>query len=219
MWQAITPSVISGVAGIVGSKMAGDATGKGAELAEKMYKQGRADLKPWRKTGEAAIEALWGKIQAGPGEFTESPGYQFRLKEGQKAIERSAAARGNILSGATLKGLTRYGQDYATSDYDNFLRRYYDTLTPYERVSGSGQSAAAMQAGNAMSMGQNYLTAGRDQGAQYINMANAITGNLRSGIKDYLYFNQTQKPQGTPPTVKNWLGYSGGGYAGNRGIR
>jgi hypothetical protein len=217
MWTVAIPSIISGLTGVAGSKLAGDKISEGAESAYKMYQQGREDLAPWREVGEKALQALWGKVQAGPGEFKESPGYKFRLAEGEKAIERSAAARGNMLSGATLKGLTRHGQEYATSDFDNFLRRYYDSLNPYQDLSRSGQSSAAMQARQGMEMGQNYLAAGRDQGAQYINMANALTGNLRSGVKDYLYFNQQNQE---PPSPRmNWLGYSGGGYAGNRGIR
>ena len=218
MWQAILPAVIGAGAGIWGAKKAGDANQDALEQAWKMYQQGRTDLAPWRETGESALKELWSRMEAGPGEFKESPGYQFRVGEGEKAIERSAAARGNVLSGATMKGLTRFGQDYATQDYDNFLRRYYDTLNPYQNLSNTGQSSAAQSATQAGNMGQNFLAAGRDKGAQYINMANAVIGNTRGGIKDYLYFKQlNQQPQGGG--ASNWLGYTGGGYAGNKGVR
>jgi len=99
-------------------------------------------LEPWRKAGTDALGQLQEKISAGPGEFEESPGYQFRLAEGQKAIERSAAARGGALSGAAMKAGMRYGQDFATNDYDNFLRRYYESMSPLERMSGQGMEAA-----------------------------------------------------------------------------
>lgn len=102
----------------------------------------RGDLEPWRKAGTDALGQLQTKIAAGPGEFEESPGYQFRLGEGQKAIERSAAARGGALSGAAVKAGMRYGQDFATKDYDNFLRRYYESMQPLERMSGQGMEAA-----------------------------------------------------------------------------
>lgn len=104
--------------------------------------QARQDLNPWRQAGTDALGQLQSKIAAGPGEFTGSPGYQFRLDEGQKAIERSAAARGGALSGAALKEGMRYGQDFATNDYDNFLRRYYESMQPFERMSGQGMQAA-----------------------------------------------------------------------------
>jgi hypothetical protein len=54
----------------------------------------------------------------------QDPGYQFRLKEGMQGLERSAAARGGLLSGGTLKGIQRYGQDMASQEYQNAFNRY-----------------------------------------------------------------------------------------------
>ncbi len=107
------------------------------------YAQKRLD--PWYQAGTDALGKLQEKIDSGPGEFEESPGYQFRLEEGQKAIERSAAARGGVLSGAAIKAGMRYNQDFATNDYDNFLRRYYESMQPLERMSGQGMTAGTQQ--------------------------------------------------------------------------
>jgi hypothetical protein len=52
-----------------------------------------------------------------------NPGYQFRLQEGQKALERSASSRGTLLTTGTLKDLTQYGQDMATQEYDKVYNR------------------------------------------------------------------------------------------------
>lgn len=57
--------------------------------------------------------------------YETSPGYQFRLDEAQKAIERSAAARGGVLSGRAGKELARYTADYALKDF-NMQRGEYD---------------------------------------------------------------------------------------------
>lgn len=57
--------------------------------------------------------------------LTDDPGFQFRLQEGQKAIERSAASKGTLLTGKTLKDLTRWGQDYASNEYQNAWNRDY----------------------------------------------------------------------------------------------
>jgi hypothetical protein len=54
----------------------------------------------------------------------QDPGYQFRLDEGQKALEGSAAAGGNLLSGSTLKALTNYGQNAASQEYQNAFNRF-----------------------------------------------------------------------------------------------
>lgn len=51
------------------------------------------------------------------------PGYSARLQEGQKALERSAAARGTLLTGQTAKELDRYAQDYAANEYQNVYNR------------------------------------------------------------------------------------------------
>ncbi len=56
-------------------------------------------------------------------EVQNRPGYQFRQKEGQRAIENSAAAGGMLRSGNTWKDLVKYGQDYATSEYDQEYNR------------------------------------------------------------------------------------------------
>lgn len=61
-----------------------------------------------------------------PFQFQKDPGYDFRMQEGQNAIESSAAARGGQLSGATLKALAKYGQDYASNEYQNAYGRYVD---------------------------------------------------------------------------------------------
>lgn len=63
------------------------------------------------------------KFEAPGADFTQDPGYQFRLAEGQKILERSAAARGNLLTGGTAKALNRYGQDFASNEYGNVYNR------------------------------------------------------------------------------------------------
>jgi hypothetical protein len=58
------------------------------------------------------------------------PGYQFRAQAGQDALERSAAARGVLRTGGTLKDLTEYGQNFASSEYSNVFNR---ALGVYDR--------------------------------------------------------------------------------------
>jgi len=149
-----------------------------------------------------------GLIPSGPGEFTKSPGYDFRLSEGQKAIERSAAARGGVLNGANEKAIVRYGQDYATNDYDNFLRRYYDSLNPYLTVAGMGQTSAGQASTNALNTGTNIsnaqLASGNAQAGGYINRANAISGSLKATANNalnlYDYWKNNQSAPGVPAT-------------------
>lgn len=99
------------------------------------------------KSVSQARQYLRGQGISNYGGFTETPGYQFRFDEGQKAIERSAAARGGMNSGATMKALTRFGQNIAADEYNNYLNRL-------SSVAGAGQVATSQVA----QAGQNYAT-------------------------------------------------------------
>jgi hypothetical protein len=78
-------------------------------------------------------------------DFQQDPGYEFRMSEGMKALERSAAARGGLLSGSMLKGIQRFGQDMGSQEYQNAFNRYQvnrsNQLNPLQSLMGSGQSA------------------------------------------------------------------------------
>lgn len=173
-----------------------------SETELEMYEQTREDLAPWREKGAAGLEELYDLIEAGPGEFEESPGYQFRLGEGVKALDRSASSGGMLFSGAHDKAITRFGQDYATSEYDNFLNRYYDKLRPWQSLSGVGQTAttttadigrttagnvAGLQMAGGQAQAQGILGAGQARAGGYINQANAWSGALNQGVGSLAY--------------------------------
>lgn len=138
-----------------------------------MYDQSREDMTPWREAGMRALADLeGGKIGAN---LQQDPGFQFRMGEAMKALEKSASARGSLNSGATLKALTRYGQDYASNEYQNAYNRKAS-------LAGVGQSATNTMANlgqnYANQYGQNMMALGNAQGAA------AMQGY--SGMKDLL---------------------------------
>jgi hypothetical protein len=128
-----------------------------------------------------------------PSMFQTDPGYAFRMSEGMKALERSAAARGGLLSGATLKGTQRYGQDLASQEFQNAFNRFQvqrtNTLNPLQSLSGGAQTSANVLTGAAGNLGQqlgsNIIGAGNAQAAGQIGSANAIVGGLGQGINFY----------------------------------
>lgn len=83
--------------------------------------------------------------------FEADPGYQWRMDEGQRALERTAAARGNLLSGSQLKAATRYGQDYASNEYDRAYNRNANSLAAVlgqrQGLVNYGMQGAQMNAG------------------------------------------------------------------------
>jgi hypothetical protein len=136
-------------------------------------------------------------------ELEQDPGYAFRLAEGQKAIERSTAARGGLQSGAALKAAARFGQEMGSQEYQNAFNRFQpnkafqaqeygnafnrfaterqNLLAPLQTLAASGQASAAMQAtaaGNfasgASSALQNF---GAGQAGAYGNYGQAV-GNI-----------------------------------------
>ena len=54
-----------------------------------------------------------------PSSVTSTPGYEFQLQQGLNAVQGSAAAGGMLNSGNTLAALTKYGEDYASTQYNN----------------------------------------------------------------------------------------------------
>lgn len=93
----------------------------------------------------------------------DTPGYQFRMNEGMRALEGSAAARGGVLSGKFIRGATRYGQDYASNEYN----RRFNQL---QALQSGGQAAA----GNTQAAGSQYgATAGSAIGNNAAYSANA----------------------------------------------
>lgn len=139
------------------------------DAATRAMQQSAAQTAPWRTTGENALNTYWEKLQAGPGEFTKSPGYDWRLSQGVNALERGAAAKGRQLSGAQGKALTRYGQDYGSGEYQNWLNQWYQSLTPYQNLSTMGANAATNQATN---MYQGNMALGNAQAAGTMGVAN-----------------------------------------------
>jgi hypothetical protein len=73
--------------------------------------------------GNGAAGSTTAATRRAYGGFFTSPGYQFRLDQGNQAVQRSAAARGILGSGATMKAIDRYSQGLASSEYNNFSDR------------------------------------------------------------------------------------------------
>lgn len=130
-------------------------------------------------------------------DFEADPGYAFRQSGGQKAIERSAAARGGLLSGAALKGIERFGQGLASDEYLNAYNRFNNDqnneFSRFSTLAGVGQTAnnALQQAGNsyanavtginsnnAMNQGNALLAQGNARASGYLGVGNALSGAL-----------------------------------------
>ncbi len=205
-----------------------------SDLQERQYQQNVARQQPFYEAGVNALPEL---VQAsrytpfGQEQFQADPGYAFRLSEGQKALERSAAARGGLISGGALKAATRFGQDMGSQEYTNAFNRYQTErqarLNPLQSLTGMSQTTAAglgaagqnmassvggygMAGANATAGGMTDAAAARASG--YVGGANALT----SGLGQYLSYSQNQQQQNT---LNDYLRRQGGtgGYSAPAG--
>lgn len=197
---AIGGSAISAVAGSKAAGKQADAATDAAQLQKQsadeslafqkqQYADSVARSQPWVDTGTAAL----GKINAlqpfaAPTTVDEQndPGYQFRLAEGQKALERSAAARGNVLGGGAMKAAERYGQDYSSNEYGNVYNRrmaeYNNNLSQLNTEAGLGQTTAtglnAQGANLGTNVGNTLTNSANAQGNSIQNAAAARASGL-----------------------------------------
>ena len=136
------------------------------QLQSRMYEDQVARQQPFYQAGLNALPEYTKGVMPGgnlvrpfaESDFKTDPGYGFRMSEGMKGLERSAAARGGLLSGATLKGVERFGQDIASNEYNNAYNRYVgNQATQRNALAGLTGFAptAAQQIGAA---GTNYAT-------------------------------------------------------------
>lgn len=180
-----------------GASAQANAANRAAELSNEQYQQTRQDLAPYRAAGVNALGKLEGMADYTPfgmQQFQQDPGYAFRLSEGQKGLDRQAAARGGLISGGALKAAQRYGQEMGSQEYTNAFNRYQTErnarLNPLQSLAGVGQTATnqlgQFGAQNAGAMG-NYMTGAAAAGAAgQMGAANAMT----SGLGTYLNYNQ-----------------------------
>ena len=145
--------------------------------------------------------------------FTATPGYQFRVDEGNNAINAMAGARGGLVSGATMQALQERGQNLATEEYGNYMNRL-------SGLTGMGMSAA----GNQASAGANYASGasnalanqGNAQAAGYIGQSNALMGGINTGLNIYGYQAALGKNGGGIGTPGGSIWNGGNSYGGGR---
>lgn len=172
-------------ANLLGSFSASSAQQKSAKDALKFQKQMYADqqarMAPYYAAGTKSLGDLQ-RLLADPSSIENDPSYQFRYNQGEQALNSNLAARGNLLGGGALKELTRYGQGFASQEFQNQFNRLAS-------LAGIGQSAAGSMNASSANLGANaseLLTGmGNSQAASYLGAA----GALNNGLNTYLNYN------------------------------
>lgn len=164
------------------------------QLEKEMFERQVELQEPFRQLGLQNLNRLAGLYgeggayanAPGMGEVQLDPGYGFRFGEGMKALERSAAARGGLLSGSMLKGAQRYGQEMGSQEFQNAYARAMDQRARVTNVlsgiGGIGPTAARTIGGAAQDYaqgaGQAIQMGGQARASGYIGRANALNQAL-----------------------------------------
>ncbi len=189
------------------------------------WQQQQANESPFLKAGQSAVGDLSSLLAPGgalsqpwTGKFTAptaaqaaaTPGYQFTLQQGQNAIQNSAAAQGNLLSGGTEAALDQYSQGLASTNYqqafNNALTQYGTAYNTFQNnqanqfnrlasVAGLGQVTAGQLGSEGQQAASNTaninLTSGAQIGQDYLNAASArasgynAIGNAAGNLSSY----------------------------------
>lgn len=208
----IGSSLLGGKSAEKAANTQADAANRAAELQYKQYQENVERQKPFYDVGVNALPELVAASKYtnfGMDQFQQDPGYAFRLSEGQKALERNAAARGGLISGGALKAAQRYGQEMGSQEYMNAFNRYQTEraarLNPLQSLAGMSQTTANTlgTAGQNMAsnVGEAYQGAANARASGYVGGANALT----SGLGTYLNYRQGNN-------MVNAMRGGGGGY-------
>mgnify|MGYP005988943367 CR=1 FL=1 len=159
--------------------------------------QARADFAPWRGAGvsglyslsdlmgitrnlNAPVDPSLGALSGAAipfQSFEGSPGYQFRMDEGQKAIENAAAARGMLRSGGRLKAQERFAQGIASDEFGNEFNRRAAIAGIGQTATGNSANLSAALTGQANQAGLDAATA---RGSAFVGGANGINNAFQN---------------------------------------
>lgn len=248
-WVPLANAAIGAIGANRAAGQQADAANRATQLQSDIYQQNRADLAPWRQAGGAGLSRLqyllglggqnapggagggdYGSLMRdfGMSDYQADPGYQFRMQQGEQAINRNALANGRYNSGSVLRALQDFNSGLASQEYGNAFNRFQTQrgtrLNALQSLSGVGQSATNQtgQFGQnfANQAGSNMIGAGNAAAAGTVGGINAITG----GLGQYLNYNQSQQQMQQQQQYNNAMlealrGNNGGyGYRSSEGV-
>lgn len=171
------------IGGLASSDAAGDAAdaavaGNAAAIAEqqRQFDLTRADLAPFREQGTNALNAFASSVL---GPLEESEAFKFRLQQGVNARDRSASARGKLLSGQQIRAIEEFGQLIGAEEAAAHLNRQ-------AALAGVGQTAinatGQFGAGAAGNIGNALINSGAARGTGFVNQSNALNDSIQNAI-------------------------------------
>lgn len=223
-----------------------DAAAYAADVNKEMFDVQNEQFAPYRGAGYQGLNILRGMLPGAYTKYDESgkpiegtatgtdfltrqfgpedlktyldPSMEFRMKYGQEGTNRLANVAGGAIGGNTLRALTDYSQNLASTEYGkSFDRKQVDVGNIYNRlasIAGIGQTAqnttAGLSANTASTLGNLAVGSANAQAAGTVGATNAITGAVQ-GLGNTYMLSNLLKPSGTtattPTTSLNSLNY------------
>lgn len=226
---AVAPAIIGGLIGGGSSSDAANAQLQASQAAtaeqQREFDQITKSFAPFLQTGQLSLQDLSSLLGLGgsgadimnspllrqftASDFTKSPGYDFQMKQGIDAIQNSAAAKGGVFSGNTLKSLDTFGQGLANQDwwnaYNAFTGNQNRTLSTLGGLANNGQNAAgnlgSIGTATANNIGSNLIQGGNAQAAGIVAGGNNLNNTIQSLFQN----------QGLQTALSGLFGGGGGG--------
>jgi hypothetical protein len=207
-----TSAVVGAYSAKKGAQAQADTSREAAQVQREIFQKQTELAEPFRQAGIISQNELmrllgiggdttapdYGMLTRGyrPEDLQMDPGYQFRLGEGMKALERKLSAGGRMFSGGALKAGQQYGQELASQEYMNAFNRAQaqlgTRLGTLGSLYGAGQAAAQQVAGQAGQYGENVgnllMAGGAARASGYAGVGNA----LNQALGQYLNYQQGQ---------------------------
>jgi hypothetical protein len=151
-------------------------------------------ISPYLQSGGAANTRLSALLGLDPNAdqttiqdtLRNSPGYQFRLSEGQNALDRSLGAKGNLFSGRAIKAGQEFGQGLADQTYNNYISQLTNQANAGQQAAGNTaelygqqgdiQSSSTMAKSNLLNSNISQLL--NPQDAQQRKLLALLTGKM-----------------------------------------
>ena len=226
-WVAV--SIAGGT--LLGGYLSGQGAQKGAEtqaaamrdsaaMQQQMFNVQNENQRPYREAGYSALSDIaamkpYLTQQFGPEDFQAGidPSYNFRYEQGKLATTNLANQAGGVVGGNVFQGLTNYGQNAASQEYDKTFGRFqaqrsniYNNLAS---IAGLGQTSLGqtgqLAANTASNVGSAISGAGSAMGAGQVASANAYGGGAQGAGNAYM-LSQLLRPQTQPLTPQPQTG-------------
>lgn len=173
----------------VGSSLYGDYSNRktNKEIEKRLLEsrdQALGQLQPYQQMGLDAQRQLSDALAAGfnPADLENDPGYQFQLQQGEKSLGRALSAQGMSQSGAALKAAQEYGQNLASTTYNDAYNRWLQQNQQLAGLGNTGYSAAqgagSIYANMGDLQGQMLNANQRSRNELYASLASALGGFL-----------------------------------------